>query len=66
MPEEVRESQCKVAYLYDSPLHPAGIPPKPFIRLSGYYLAKFGFTVGSRLDIRVTQDQIEIRRIPTE
>ena len=37
--------------------------PQPMIRLAGKYLKDFNFNIGDQLEIDVSTDKIEIRRV---
>jgi hypothetical protein len=37
--------------------------PQPMIRIAGKYLKKFNFNIGDQIEIDVSTDKIEIRRV---
>jgi hypothetical protein len=39
------------------------LPPHPVIRFGGKYLAKFGFNIGDRIDVRLDQGHITITKV---
>ena len=39
------------------------LPPHPVIRFGGKYLAKFGFNIGDRIDVRLDQGLITITKV---
>lgn len=52
----------KVYYLqYEDNWHK--FTPQPMIRLAGKYLREFNFNIGDHIEIDVSTDKIEIRRV---
>ena len=62
MEEPVITRKQKVYYLqYEDTWH--RFTPQPMIRLAGKYLKDFNFNIGDQLEIDVSTDKIEIRRV---